>query len=262
MNLDFTVDIYFNLLLVLQRKQYNFCTVKEYFKSFAENTNKLVILRHDVDKKPQNSLQTAQIENELGIHATYYFRTLDCSFDKEIIAEIIDMDHEFGYHYEDLTLAKGNIQNAYKLFQKNLKKFRSVGSVSTICMHGSPLSKYDNRDIWNHYDYKSFGIIGEPYFDIDFSDIFYLTDTGRKWNKTSVSVRDKISNQENDKLTALSTQELIELAEKNKLPNRIMINTHPQRWTNNYFNWMQELILQNLKNSLKSLLINRRNTSR
>ena len=31
-------------------------------------------LRHDVDLLPQNSYQTALIENELGLKATYYFR--------------------------------------------------------------------------------------------------------------------------------------------------------------------------------------------
>jgi len=60
-------------------------------------------------------------------------------------------------------------------------------------MHGSPLSKYDNRDIWGKYNYKSLGITAEPYFDLDFNDVFYITDTGRKWDGASVSIRDKQS---------------------------------------------------------------------
>jgi len=47
-------------------------------------------------------------------------------------------------------------------------------------MHGSPLSKYDNRKIWEKYDYRDYGIIAEPYFDIDFNEVFYMTDKGRK----------------------------------------------------------------------------------
>jgi hypothetical protein len=35
------------------------------------------------------------------------------------------------------------------------------------------------------------GIIGEPYFDVDFSKMLYLTDTGRRWDGGIVSVRDK-----------------------------------------------------------------------
>ena len=58
-------------------------------------------------------------------------------------------------------------------------------------MHGSPLSRYDNRKLWEKYDYREFGIIGEPYFDIDFNKVLYLTDTGRRWDGEAVSVRDK-----------------------------------------------------------------------
>jgi len=84
------------------------------------------------------------------------------------------------------------IDGAYVEFCKNLEYFRTFYPVKTICMHGSPLSKYDNRDIWNKYDYKKLGLIGEPYFDIDFSKVLYLTDTGRCWDGDKVSVRDKV----------------------------------------------------------------------
>ena len=36
-------------------------------------------------------------------------------------------------------------------------------------MHGSPLSKWDSRAIWEKYDYRALGITAEPYFDIDFN---------------------------------------------------------------------------------------------
>ena len=59
-------------------------------------------------------------------------------------------------------------------------------------MHGSPLSKYDNKKIWEKYDYRDFGIIGDPSFDIDYDEVFYITDTGRAWNNSNVSIRDKV----------------------------------------------------------------------
>lgn len=73
---------------------------------------------------------------------------------------------------------------------------RTLVPVSTIVMHGSPRSKHDSRDLWKHYDYRSLGIIGEPYFDIDFSKVFYITDTGRCWDGDRYSVRDKPMKQE------------------------------------------------------------------
>lgn len=36
------------------------------------------------------------------------------------------------------------------------------------------------------------GLSAKPYFDVDFSDLFYLTDTGRCWDGYKVSLRDKI----------------------------------------------------------------------
>ena len=49
---------------------------------------KTIALRHDVDRLPQNALQTAKIENELGIKASYYFRAVPESWDEKIIKEI------------------------------------------------------------------------------------------------------------------------------------------------------------------------------
>ena len=77
-------------------------------------------------------------------------------------------------------------------FESNLDYFRTFYPVKTICMHGSPASKWDNRDLWNNYSYRDFGIIAEPYFDLDFTNVLYLTDTGRKWNGERSSVRDKV----------------------------------------------------------------------
>ena len=83
-------------------------------------------------------------------------------------------------------------------------------------MHGSPLSKYDNRDLWKKYDYRDYGIIGEPYFDIDFNEVLYLTDTGRRWNASGSNVRDKVKSKYNynfkstfDIISALEKKELI-----------------------------------------------------
>ena len=46
---------------------------------------------------------------------------------------------------------------------------------------GSPMSKYDSKDMWKEFNYKDYGIIGEPYFDVNFNEVMYLTDTGRTW---------------------------------------------------------------------------------
>lgn len=223
-----------------------------------------VMLRHDVDLKPQNSLATARSEKELGWKASYYFRAVPESWDESIILEIASLGHEIGYHYESLTTCNGDVEAAYKDFCHNLDKLRKLVPVSSICMHGSPKSKWDSRDLWKHYDYHSLGIIFEPYFDTDFSKTFYLTDTGRRWDGFKVSVRDKIPVYQDEWVKKdwvyHTTDDIIDAIRENRLPKRLMITTHPQRWTDQSFSWTKELITQKAKNVVKRLLIARNRT--
>ena len=221
---------------------------------------KYIILRHDVDLKAENSVETAKIEHSLGIKASYYFRVVPDSDKPECIRAIADMGHEIGYHYEDMSLCGGNPERAVAHFAEKLAYFRTYYPVKTICMHGAPTSQYDSKDIWQFASYKNdFDLIGEPYFDVDFSDLFYLTDTGRRWDGYKVSVRDKIPTYQ-DVWTANGwvykrTDDIIRACDNGSLPNRIMITTHPQRWTDSKVKGMQEAIVQNLKNTVKYLLI-------
>lgn len=249
--MDFTTSTFQTLLESLQQQGFSFQTFAEYIEQQKEKT---VILRHDVDRVPYNALKTAQIENESGIKGSYYFRIIPESFNETVIKKIAGLGHEIGYHYEDLTISKGNIDKAYDSFCGNLEKLQKLYSVKTICMHGSPRSKYDNKDIWKKYDYKKIGIIGEPYFDVDFSKVFYLTDTGRCWDGNKYSIRDKVNSSFN--LSFHSTQQIINAANQGKLPEQIMFTIHPQRWNNNMYKWVKEFVFQNMKNKIKQMLIN------
>jgi hypothetical protein len=245
---DFTCLAFKQLLIALKKEGYQFFTFEEYLTQKPKE--KTVILRHDVDALAKNSLQTAQIEKGLEIKGVYYFRIVKQSNQPEIIKAIAALGHEVGYHYEDLTTSWGNEEKAITRFKKNLEYFRQYYPVKTICMHGSPLSKWDNKDIWKKHNYKEYGIIGEPYYDIDFSQFCYLTDTGRSWNGGQFSVRDKVVSPHNfnyEKTTCI-------IANIDKLPNQIMITVHPQRWNDDTFLWTKELIFQNIKNVIKRVI--------
>ncbi len=250
-NMDFTRKIYKKLLEALKENGYSFYTFEEYCEGKA--AGKFIILRHDVDSRAGHSVATAQVEAALGIKASYYFRVVPQSDQPDKIKAIAALGHEIGYHYEDLSLLKGNTSLAIDHFAIRLTHFRKFYPVKTICMHGSPTSKYDNRTIWKYYNYRDFSIIGEPYFDVNFNEIFYLTDTGRCWDGEKFSVRDKVNSA--FKKTYHSTNEIINAAKNDTLPTKIMITTHPQRWTNNIFEWILEFILQNTKNIIKRLII-------
>ena len=257
---DFTLSIYRRLLETIRANGYSFFTFEEY--CFGKAGGKYVILRHDVDLKAANSLATARIEAEMGIRATYYFRVVPQSNVPGIIREIVALGHEVGYHYEDVALAKGAMNKAIEHFKAQLFYFRSFYPVSTVCMHGSPMSEYDNRTIWNDADYRDFGLVGEPYFDfLSREDVMYFTDTARMWDGDRYNARDKaMGGNGNEHVKAHSTRDVMrwfEASAGNAKP--VMITTHPQRWTESVAAWYLELFSQTLKNRLKRLLISIRN---
>lgn len=240
--MDFTITKYSELIEAL--KVYGFS---------------YLVLRHDVDLKPQNSLRTARIEAEKGLFGIYYFRSVPESWDEAIIRQIADLGHEIGYHYESLTTCNGDIDAAYADFCKNLEALRQIVPVKSICMHGSPRSPWDSKDIWKKYDYKSLGIENEPYLDTDFSQVFYLTDTGRRWDGYKVSIRDKIPEYQDlwtqQGLCFHSTDDIINGLRAKKLPKKLMLTVHPQRWNPAGTAWCKELVLQNVKNIVKHFII-------
>ena len=117
---DFTLSGYKNLLKTLKNKCYEFLTVEEFFTcQVAPSPNRsVIIMRHDVDRKPENALRMAKLEANLGVKATYYFRTIPKTFKPEIIKRIAGLGHEIGYHYECLAKNNGDCDEAINAFEK------------------------------------------------------------------------------------------------------------------------------------------------
>jgi len=256
MRRDFTINRYKLSLKVLMNQDFSFMRISNYLdelREYLDVGSRHVILRQDVDRLPRNSLAFARIQNVFGIKSTFYFRSVEGSFEPAIIEEIANLGHEVGYHYEDLSIAAQSIGQgvwgrdqrlvekaqstghraqssrlseentpisleglrqkgkrprdintkqgtrnkeqlfdaAIESFTRNLVKIRKYADVKTICMHGSPRSRWDSRLLWKYYDYKDFGIECEPYFDLNMGSMFYLTDTGRRWDGEKYSIRDK-----------------------------------------------------------------------
>lgn len=74
-----------------------------------------------------------------------------------------------------------------------------------------------------------------------------------KWNANQIAVRDKMSSEFNYELE--TTFETIEESKRSSLPDKVMLNTHPQRWSNGYLEWLGEYSTQSLKNILKRQIV-------
>jgi hypothetical protein len=255
LNIDFTFAKYKELCETIVESKYTTLTFSQYF-SLKNIPERFIILRHDVDRKPENALKMAKIENSFGITSTYYFRMKEDVFKPEILKEIANMGHEIGYHYEVLDKAKGDFEKAIRIFEEELKEFRRIGGVKTICMHGNPLSKWVNKDIWKKYDFKDSGIIGEPYLSIDYKKVLYLTDTSRRWN-SGFSVKDVVVGATANQLNGIkNTDNLIEMI-KECCVEQMCILAHPERWSDSFGAWLKELVWQNVKNVGKAILVKR-----
>ena len=82
-----------------------------------KSLQKVLILRHDVDRKPNQAIKLAKIAFENDVQATFNFRVLRDRTDNAVI-EIAKMGHEIGYHYEDLSIAKGDINLSIQFLKK------------------------------------------------------------------------------------------------------------------------------------------------
>ena len=192
---DFSLQAYKQYLEAIRQQGIPFFLYRD-FMTIQKHLSAYCLLRHDVDRKPQNALKMALVEAEMGISSTYYFRNKKQSFNKDIIQKIEKLGHEIGYHYETLSDSNGDMDLAINLFEQNLKAFRAIANIETCSMHGRPFKAFDNRDIWkneaNHTRLiGDFKIIGEVYLDIDYSDIAYINDTGRNWTSGKSNIRDK-----------------------------------------------------------------------
>lgn len=298
--MDFTLKRYRSLISALKDTSVQFIGFSELVRGELES---FIVLRHDVDRRPENALAMAVAEAGEGIKASYHFRAFSIMAGERIISDIAALGHEVAYHYEDLSAVsrgrqtgtgevnKETVYEALERFQTNLGELRRMCPVDVISMHGSPLSAVDNRQLWRYHDYHTEGIVCEPYFDVDVSRILYLTDTGRRWNGGGSSIRDRgISGIEAEgtdsyagwitkplrgslmdmtpggvalrqSINVRTTEELIAAARRSELPQGLILNTHPQRWTNSLLPWATELILQNLKNQVKRMVNRSKNIS-
>lgn len=229
MSRDFTFNEYRALVNAGQDVDYEFLTVRDYL-STEELPERFIIMRHDVDRKPANSLKMARLEADEGISSTYYFRTINKAFKPDMIREVERLGHEVGYHYEDMDRADGDVSEAHDSFTENLNKLRELCTIDTMCMHGNPLTSHDNRDMWNDaHDFEEYGLLGEAYLSMDFTDVTYYSDTGRTWQDGELKIKDHTMGEGNKEIGANTTGDLIAILRESRVPRTCLL-THPNRW--------------------------------
>ena len=202
----------------------------------ADPNNIKIIFKHDVECDPMRALHMAEIENRLGVKATYYFQA-DVAFNnQDILKKIADLNHEIAYHYDVMDAQSGNIGLAIKEFEENMIKFRSLGYVvKTVCPHGNPLMQRvgwtSNKDFFRN-DLVKNNYLGVFDVVVQSKDMFengfsYITDAGYSWKLVaSINENDRIQSEDKE-LSDLKKY----VIDSNRFP--IIISSHPHRWLSN-----------------------------
>ena len=277
---DFTFSKYVELCEKMLNSDYELLTVEKYL-TMKNKLEKFIIMRHDVDDGADlpYTLAMARKEADLGISTTYYFRVNEDVFKPEIIREIASLGHEIGYHYDVLGKADGDYERAIKLFEHELNMLRAFYDVKTIAMHGGPFVtglnaatfsdllrvckniicgkktfvKWDSRDLWNRYDFRDYGVIGDAYLSINFNEVVYFSDSNRSWADIKHRLKDFVEGDDNCKEIIKNTDDLIRIIERGDL-EKMLILVHPPNWRDEFKDWLKWFVLQKIKNAGKTYL--------
>lgn len=248
--MDYTISTYRRLLDGLKQIGVPIYGVAEWLKN---SPTEGLLLRHDVDRRPQNALRMAQEEAQQGVRSTYYFRVIGSANCSSTMQEISRLGHEVGYHYEDYSRAKGNFRDALLQFNKNLENLRRIVPISTIAMHGSPISRFNNLALGKVINMHQHQLLGDAILSINYSEMLYLTDTGRTWQLNQKNIRDRPENPKTEESEIRSTDDLIGYIRSVK-PRRLAVSVHPERWNSGVFTWSRQWIFDSAANGIKALI--------
>jgi hypothetical protein len=247
---DFTLASYLSIIDAGLAAGYRTFTVAQWYEQPTSAPETALVLRHDVDRRPQNALAMARDEATRGVSATYYFRIVPSAFDEDIVKTVADLGHEVGYHYEDFYLADYEPKRAIALFEEHLSRLRAIAPVSTIAMHGSPLARFNNMKLWEYEQFEKYDL-RDCVLSYDWTSFVFLTDTGRTFGETKANLRDTI--QANTAEGVSSSQDVVDYLRSRGHP-RIQLSTHPERWNDALLPWIRQAAIDIAANGIKRVL--------
>lgn len=252
--MDFSKKKYKDLCRALLDSGYEFVVMSEYIENQHNDSLKQVVMRHDLCRNAKiGTMGLVDVERELGIKSTYYFRNPE-SYDLEIMAMVAKDGHEIGVHFDALDKAKGDFVLAKEILIKDLLILREIAPVKTVAMHGNPSSSWDNRDLFSKFSLDEFDLVGEGYLSVDFNKIWYYSDTGRNWTEDKNNVKDIIPfdyELKGERVNVETTDDIIKMV--SSIDKNLYFLVHPNRWRESISGWYWKYILDQGKNVAKSI---------
>lgn len=162
------------------------------FEKFDGANRKTVILRHDVDYTLNGVPQLAEVENKLGISATYCFRVHAHEYNlftphvHQLVQCLRTFGHEIGLHIEATTVARALDKDPGQLIEieKRALELAAECPVITASEHRDISHVVHNTPYFHEiHNIHDFGFKNYSMEDRFFKDMKYLSDSNGVWRE-------------------------------------------------------------------------------
>lgn len=176
--MKFTHEAYLDMLMKLSETGYHFSNYINW-----KNSEKTVILRHDVDESLKKAVQFSEVEKDIDCDATYFillatnFYNVHSKSSRECIDMIIKNGGNIGLHFDETQYCiqtEEELKECIYMEADMLSKVIDM-KVDVVSMH-RPSEKFLASDI-------EFADIINSYDKVYFNDMKYLSDSRRCWRE-------------------------------------------------------------------------------
>jgi len=177
--MNFTTSGYVKVLESALKQNYKFCSFED-INNF-QKSEKICLLRHDIDVSLELAYQMALVEKELEIKSTYFLMlrspvyNLFARHNQSFVEKIIDMGHHIALHYDEAFYPKHQkkLEDLVQTEAQVIETMFGIDSVKTISFHQPSKAIIDNEikliNYINTYDKQMF------------KDFHYISDSNKVW---------------------------------------------------------------------------------
>ena len=176
---SFTLKHYEEICNIIAKSGYKIC----FFNDNLDNSENVLILRHDVDQSLEQSIKIAKIENKYNIRSTFFIwlrSPFYSIFEKkysDIIYEIITLGHQIGLHFDESAYKIENETDLNNCIEKETNLIRNYFNINiyAVSMHRPSKWILDNDIQLKKY----INVYNKRYF----RDFKYFSDSRRQWKE-------------------------------------------------------------------------------
>lgn len=182
---NFSLKYYRNML----EKALNNGFIISSFKNYDSKNKKTIILRHDIDFSLNSIKEIAQIEKDLNITSTFFFRlhspnyNIYASNTFKILQDLKNKNHEIGLHFETILFSKIFDLDLEELFLNEIHVFERITNekVKSISEHSDINNTiYSLPKLEIYLDFSKFNL-NYAYDRKFFKNMKYISDSNGIW---------------------------------------------------------------------------------